>query len=281
VGTYDAGRISQAEITSLMVGKDLGLVFNRVRKQPGKTVLELRELGLEGRFAEVSFELREGEVLGLCGLLGFGQAEVCEALFGLKTPDSGRMLLEGEPCRFGGPLEAIKSGVLYVPEDRKRKGLIQDMNTEENLSLMSLHWLARLGWIDLQGQTRMAGDLIERLDIKVSSPRQKVDNLSGGNQQKVVIGKCLSRPPRILILNDPTRGIDVGAKEEIYKIIDRLAGQGVAILMVSSELPEYTGLCDRVLVFRRGRVVREFHHREFDQREILAHMLSTAQGAKE
>jgi ribose transport system ATP-binding protein len=281
VGTYETARISQAEITSLMVGKDLGLVFHRERKQPGKTVLELQELGLEGRFGGVSFQLREGEVLGLCGLLGFGQAEVCEALFGLKSPDAGRVLLEGEPRRFAGPLEAIKHGVLYVPEDRKRKGLIQDMNTEENLSLMSLHWLACLGWIDLAGQARMAGELIRRLDIKISSPRQKVDNLSGGNQQKVVIGKCLSRPPRILILNDPTRGIDVGAKEEIYKIIDRLAAQGVAILMVSSELPEYIGLCDRVLVFRQGRIVREFHHRQFDQREILANMLGTAQSAKE
>jgi ribose transport system ATP-binding protein len=155
------------------------------------------------------------------------------------------------------------------------------MNTEENLSLMSLAWISSLGWIDSRAQGKIAGSLIERLNIKVSTPRQKVDNLSGGNQQKVMIGKCLSRTPRILILNEPTRGIDVGAKEEIYKIIDRLAGQGVAIIMISSELPEYIGLCDRVLVFRLGKIVREFHHLEFDQREMLAYMLGTAQAVEE
>jgi ABC-type sugar transport system ATPase subunit len=281
VGTYDAAGISQAEITSLMVGKDLELVFNRSRKQPGKTVLELRGLGLSGRFENVSFSLREGEVLGLCGLLGFGHTDVCEALFGLKAFDAGEISLAGEAIRFAGPLEAIKRGVMYVPEDRKRKGLIKDMNAEENLSLMSLAWINKMGWIDSRAQGQIAGSLIERLNIKVTTPKQKVDNLSGGNQQKVMIGKCLSRTPRILILNEPTRGIDVGAKEEIYKIIDRLANQGVAIIMISSELPEYIGLCDRVLVFRLGKIVREFHHLEFDQRELLAYMLGTAQAVKE
>jgi ABC-type sugar transport system ATPase subunit len=281
VGTFDAAGITQAEITSHMVGKDLQLVFNRTRKQLGKTVLEVRSLGMNGKFEGISLELREGEVVGLCGLLGFGHADVCEALFGLQAHDAGEILFEGNVIRFASPLEAIKSGIMYVPEDRKRKGLIKDMNTEENLSLMSLAWISRLGWIDIKKQGDLASSLIERLNIKVSTPRQKVDNLSGGNQQKVVIGKCLSRPPRILILNDPTRGIDVGAKEEIYKIIDRLANQGVAIIMISSELPEYVGLCDRVLVFRKGKIVREFHHREFDQREMLAYMLGTAQALKE
>jgi ribose transport system ATP-binding protein len=281
VGTYDVASTSQAEITSLMVGKDLELVFNRRRRQPGGTVLELRGLGLSGRFENVSFGLREGEVLGLCGLLGFGHTDVCEALFGLKAFEAGEISLAGQSIRFASPLEAIKRGVMYVPEDRKRKGLIPEMNAEENLSLMSLAWISRLGWIDGREQGEIARSLIERLNIKVSTPRQKVDNLSGGNQQKVVIGKCLSRTPRILMLNEPTRGIDVGAKEEIYKIIDRLANQGVAIIMISSELPEYIGLCDRVLVFRLGRIVREFHHQEFDQREMLAYMLGTAQAAKE
>jgi ABC-type sugar transport system ATPase subunit len=280
VGTYDVAGITQAEITSHMVGKDLALVFNRTRKQLGTTALEVRGLGMDGKFEGISLELHEGEVLGLCGLLGFGHADVCEALFGLEPHDAGEILLEGKAIRFASPLEAIRSGVLYVPEDRKRKGFIQDMNTEENLSLMSLAWISRLGWIDIKRQGDIARSLIERLSIKVSTPRQKVTNLSGGNQQKVVIGKCLSRPPRILILNDPTRGIDVGAKEEIYKIIDHLANQGVAIIMISSELSEYVGLCDRVLVFRQGKIVREFHHQEFDQREMMAYMLGTAQGVK-
>ena len=277
VGTYEVGEVSQQSITNLMVGKDIELVFNRTRRPLGKTVLEVRDLSREGRFQGVGFALHEGEVLGLCGLLGFGHAAVCAALFGLEPYDAGSVALDGKPLELSGPLEAMKQGIMYVPEDRKREGLIPVMDAEENLTLMSLHWLSRLGWIDVEEQSEIAGSLIDRLSIKVSSPRQTVDNLSGGNQQKVVIGKCLSRPPRLLILNDPTRGIDVGAKEEIYRIIDRLAGQGVAIIMISSELPEYIGLCDRLLVFRRGRVIREFAHPEFDQKQILASMLGTAE----
>jgi len=278
VGTYDVGAVSLANITNLMVGKDIELVFNRTRKEPGRRVLEVKDLAREGSFRDISFTLHRGEVLGLCGLLGFGHAEVCEALFGLLSPEEGTILLDGRTAGFTSPLEAMKAGIMYVPEDRKREGLIQTMNAEENLSLMSLHWLSKLGWIDLKNQAAVARALIDRLSIKVTTPKQGVDSLSGGNQQKVVIGKCLSRTPRLLILNDPTRGIDVGAKEEIYRIIDRLAGEGVAIIMISSELPEYVGLCDRVLVFRHGRIIKEFAHEAFDQNRILAYMLGTAEG---
>ncbi len=279
VGTYEVEAVSQQAITNLMIGKDIQLVFNRTRTADRQPALEVSGLGREGRFRDVSFTLHRGEVLGLCGLLGFGQAAVCEALFGLEPHDTGTIVLDGRPIDLAGPLEAMKQGIMYVPEDRKREGLIQAMNAEENLSLMSLHWLSTLGWIDIRKQSQIARSVIRRLSIKVATPKQTVDHLSGGNQQKVVIGKCLSRTPRLLILNDPTRGIDVGAKEEIYWIIDRLASQGVAIIMISSELPEYVGLCDRVLVFRQGRIIREFDHQEFDQKKILAYMLGTAGGS--
>ena len=280
VGTWPVGGIGQSEITSLMVGKEIGRVFHRSRREPGEPVLEVRGLSKTDRFEQVSFAVRKGEVLGLSGLLGFGHTDVCAVLFGLEGHDAGQILLDGRPAAFSQPLEAMRRGVMYVPEDRKRQGIVPLMNAEENLSLMSLHWISRLGWIDGRSQRRVGDEMVRRLGIKVSSPYQKVDNLSGGNQQKVVIGKCLTRSPRLLILNDPTRGIDVGAKEEIYRIIDRLAGEGVAIIMTSSEIPEYVGLCDRVLVFRQGRIVREFRHGGFDQREILAAMLGTRVGAQ-
>ncbi len=277
IGTFDVGKISQQEITSLMVGKDINLVFSRTRNEFGKVVLELRDLTKYGKFDGISLTLHEGEILGLCGLLGFGHTDVCETLFGLESYDSGEILLEGESVSFGSPLEAMKSGVMYVPGDRKREGLIHLMDAEENLSLMSLYWISNLGWINKKSQSQIARSLIDRLSIKVSTPKQIVDNLSGGNQQKVVIGKCLARIPHLLILNDPTRGIDVGAKEEIYRIIDRLANQGVAIIMISSELPEYIGLCDRVLIFRHGKITREFHKKEFDQLKMLSYMLGTVE----
>ncbi len=278
VGTYDVDSISRQEITNLMVGKDLEHVFDRTRMESNEAVLELRDLSLDRKFSDVSFSVHAGEVLGLSGLLGFGQADVLTTIFGMQRPDAGEILLDGRPVQFTDPLEAIRSGVMYVPDDRRREGIIRQMNVEENLSLSSLHWLQRLGWINRSTQSSLATDLIQRFAIKVSRPTQRVHNLSGGNQQKVVIGKCLGRTPRLLLLNDPTRGIDVGAKEEIYRIIDGLAGKGVAIVMISSELPEYIGLCDRIIVFRRGKAVKEFPQAEFDQSRILSCMLGVATG---
>lgn len=273
VGTFDVDEVTERQITSFMVGKELNLVFNRTRSDSEKVVLELKNVSKEKKFDRVSFRVHEGEVLGLCGLLGFGQTDVLATVFGMEPPDSGEILLDGRLVRFKSPLDAIRSGVMYVPDDRRKEGLISAMNVEENLSLSSLHWLNTGGWIDGREQTELAIKLINRFGIKVSRTTQRVHNLSGGNQQKVVIGKCLGRTPRLLLLNDPTRGIDVGAKEEIYGIIDHLAGQGVAVIMISSELPEYIGLCDRLLVFRHGRIMREFRHQNFDQGAILSIML--------
>ncbi len=277
VGTYPVESVTEHQIASMMVGKELDRVFQRNRRAEDTVGLEVRGLRKERRFEDVDLTVHKGEVLGLCGLLGFGQSEVLRTIFGLDRADSGEMILDGEEVRFGSPSDAIRAGVMYVPEDRKAEGLVHTMNVEENLSLPALHWLSTVGWIESQDQRDLARELIDRFGIKASTPTQSVHNLSGGNQQKVVIGKCLGRMPTLLLLNDPTRGIDVGAKEEIYRIIDDLAGEGVAIIMTSSELTEYVGLCDRLLVFRHGRIVREFQESEFDQGVILAHMLGVAQ----
>ena len=273
VGIYNSKDLSEHEVANLMVGKEVNILFSRSRVNPGKKVLEISGLSKRGSFENISFEVHQGEVLGLSGLLGSGRSELCRAIYGLDRYDKGFIKLDEKTIRFKSSLDAIKSGVLYSPSDRRKEGIIPLMPIGENLTLNSLFWMSSLGWINNKTQKNISSNLIDKLDIKALSLLQKVLNLSGGNQQKVLIGKCLAKRPKVLILDDPTRGIDVGAKEEIYKIIENLASEKVAIIIISPELQELTGLSDRIITFLNGKTVKEYKYPNFNVSEILEDIL--------
>lgn len=273
VGTYDSKNLSEHEVANLMVGKEVNILFSRSRVNPGKKILEINGLSKSGSFEDISLEVHQGEVLGLSGLLGSGRSELCRAIYGLDIYDKGYIKLDEKNIRFKSSLDAIKNGVSYSPPDRRKEGIIPLMPIGENLALNSLFWMSSLGWINSKIQKNISSNLIDKLDIKASSLHQKVLNLSGGNQQKVLIGKCLAKKPKVLILDDPTRGIDVGAKEEIYKIIENLASEKVAIIIISPELQELTGLSDRIITFLNGKTVKEYKYPNFNVSEILEDIL--------
>lgn len=252
VGTRAAAEMDEAELIRLMVGRDPAPRAVR-RGNPGEPVLEVRNLGNPGRFEAIDFTLRRGEILGIGGLMGAGRTELAEAIYGINPARSGEIRVAGKPLRIRSPKDALKAGIALVTEDRKRHGFIPSMAVGPNLTLSSL----RSPWIDFRREAEIAVSQIDRFSIKVADPGQPVVSLSGGNQQKVVIAKALLTQPEILILDEPTRGIDVGAKAEIHALIAGLAADGKAILVISSELPELMALSDRVLIMREGRVVAE------------------------
>jgi ribose transport system ATP-binding protein len=256
-----AGDLARAEAThekivSLMVGRELSAHYfpDRGEAAPAESVLEVRDLVVPGAPAPVSFTAHRGEILGFAGLVGSGRTELMQAVFGATPALSGSMQLEGQPFWPRRPREAIERGVYLAPEDRKRHGLVLAMNVAENTSLPGVHRYARGGFLDRARERRVAETEVARFRVKTPSVLQPVVNLSGGNQQKVVLGKWLAMNPRVLILDEPTRGIDVGAKAEIYRHMAALAEQGLTILMVSSEMEEVLGMSDRVVVMRDRRI---------------------------
>ncbi len=273
VGTYNTKEISEHEVANLMVGKEVNILFSRKRVDLGKKVLEINGLSKKGVFENITFDLYQGEVVGLCGLLGSGRSELCRAIYGLDKYEKGYIKLDNKIVKFKSCLDAIKNGILYSPPDRRKEGIIPLMPIGENLTLNSLYMISVLGWIDEKVQNNIATSLIEKLGIKSSSLLQKVLYLSGGNQQKVLIGKCLVKIPKVLILDDPTRGIDVGAKEEIYKIIEVLASEKVAVIVVSPELQELLGISDRIITFLNGRIIKEYKFPNFNINKILKDIL--------
>ena len=220
--------------------------------------------------SDVSFHVNRGEVLGVFGLMGAGRTDLLETLFGCHPKQSsGDIFIHGEKMRFESPQEAIRAGIVLAPEDRKEQGLVLGMDVAENLTLANLHKVQRCGFIRKTAQAQMADTYIQRLRIKTPSGKQKVKNLSGGNQQKVILGKWLATEPLVLLLDEPTRGIDINAKREIYRLIDELTEQGLAVVMVSSELPEILGLSDRILVMSEGKKTAEFSRAEATEEAIL------------
>jgi ribose transport system ATP-binding protein len=217
-----------------------------------------------------SFEVKAGEVLGLFGLMGAGRTELLETIFGLHPKRSaGRIFLDGRRVEIKSPTDAIDLGIGFVTEDRKLEGLILDMSVAENISLASLKQTERFGFLSGAIENRLAQDYVERLRIKTPSVKQIVENLSGGNQQKVVITKWLATNPRVLLLDEPTRGIDINAKNEIYRLISELAREGLAIVMVSSELPEIMAIADRIIVLSEGKKTAEFPHSQATEEMIM------------
>ncbi len=270
VGEYAISEVNESDVVRLMVGRELGSIYHRERMaDKGELVLKVENLTREGVFRNISFEVHEGEVLGISGLMGAGRTEIVRCLFGLDPFDSGRILLHGREVRFRHPFDAIRNNVGYVPEDRKRLGFVPLFDVKTNMSLPSLYWISRMGWIEQRKQQAIGEEYSQKLSIRMSSLEQKVLNLSGGNQQKVVLGKWLARDARLLVLDEPTRGIDVGAKAEIHRIINELVKEKLAVIMISSELPEILGISDRIVVIHEGEMTGSFDYREATEQSIM------------
>jgi inositol transport system ATP-binding protein len=268
IETRPAAELDEAQLIRLMVGRD-PLPRAAGGATPGEAVLEVRKLSRDGHFHEIGFTLRRGEILGIGGLMGAGRSELAHALYGLDPATSGEIRVSGKPVRIHSPPDALAAGIALVTEDRKRFGFIPRFSVRENLALSA----AGSAVSNRRTEERVADEQIARFSIKAASREQAVAKLSGGNQQKVVIARALLHQPEILILDEPTRGIDIGAKSEIHSIITDLARSGKAVLLISSEMPELLALSDRLLVMRDGRISAELDPNQTSQEEIMRHAM--------
>jgi rhamnose transport system ATP-binding protein len=272
IETRDMSDVGRDELIRLMVGRELSAVFPKRDVRVGEPVLELRAVGSAAAgVRDVSLSVRAGEIVGLAGLVGAGRTELARTLFGLTPADAGDILVRGRRVRVGSPSDAVALGIAYVPEDRRRHGVVPAMPVCQNVTLASLESLGgRLGALDTRRERALATDYVTRLGVKTPSVHTPVSALSGGNQQKVALARWLVTEPAVLILDEPTQGIDVGAKAEIHSLMVSLAERGVAILMISSELPEILGMSDRVAVMRGGTVVETLDRVDATQERVLA-----------
>ncbi|MGW7819209.1 sugar ABC transporter ATP-binding protein [Streptomyces puniciscabiei] len=269
------------ELVRLMVGRSVEQQYPRQRPEPGPALLSVEGLTRNGVFHDVSFEVHAGEVVGIAGLVGAGRTEVVRAVFGADPYDGGVVKVSGDRLRRHDVNAAMAAGVGLVPEDRKGQGLVLDASVEENLGLVTLRAATRAGLVDRRAQRVAAERIAGQLGVRMAGLGQQVRTLSGGNQQKVVIGKWLLADTKVLILDEPTRGIDVGAKVEIYRLVNELTAQGAAVLMISSDLPEVLGMSDRVLVMAQGRIAGELAAAEATQDAVMALAVSTPTTQKE
>ena len=269
VATRAANALDEAALVHLMIGRELDeYLGQKAAREPGEALLRVQKLSSPGRFADIGFEVRAGEVVGLAGLVGAGRSDIARAIFGLDTEAHGRVEVAGKPLAGGSPAAAMRAGLGLVPEDRKRQGLIAGLTALENLTLPTLVQLSRFGWIRLGAERAEAKEVFARLKLPPPGLDQAAGGLSGGNQQKIVLAKWLAARCRVLLLDEPTRGVDVGAKAEIHGLIRDLAAQGSGILLISSELPELLALSTRMLVLREGRLVGELG-RGADQEALM------------
>jgi rhamnose transport system ATP-binding protein len=262
VGSGAIAEVDEPSLVALMAGRAIEQIYPHISSQPGEVVLQVKDLCHPTEFADINFELRRGEILGFYGLIGAGRSEVMLALMGLNQAAKGEVVVEGNRIEIRRPGDAIAAGMAYVPEERQRQGAVLGFSVRHNISLAGLASgaaaLSRGMWLSSARESDLAGRMIERLQIKTASQDTSLSGLSGGNQQKVVIAKWLGLNPRIVILDEPTKGIDVGAKQAVYHLIAEMVEQGLAVILVSSELPEVMHLAHRVIVMRRGRMVSEF-----------------------
>ena len=269
VWTKSIEELTVPSVIRAMVGRDMDALFPKLPTEPGRVVLEIERLTREGDFTDVSFVVRSGEIVALAGLVGAGRTEVARAIFGIDRWDAGSVEIEGRRLPPGSPSAAMAAGIGLVPEDRRQQGLVMDFSIERNIALASLDSVRRGGMIFRGAERTFARDWALRLQLKYARLSNPVWTLSGGNQQKTVLAKWLGRKPKLLIVDEPTRGIDVGTKAEVHRLLSELAAQGVAVLMISSELPEVLGMADRIIVLFEGRVMREFARADADEDAIM------------
>jgi rhamnose transport system ATP-binding protein len=279
VGTKDIGEVDERVLVSMMVGRPIDSLFPKVDAAIGETVLEVKDLNHGRHVQDISFALRKGEILGIAGLVGSGRTELALTLFGMTPATSGEIVLNGKKVEIRSPRQARDLGISYVPEDRGLQGLVKAMAIRKNVSMATIDRLSNGIFIRASEEAKKAADAVKRLGVRCRSIQQPVGELSGGNQQKVVIAKWLETQPQILILDEPTRGVDVGAKAEIHTIMGELVKQGVAIIMISSELPEVLGMSDRVLVMSGGRITGEIDRAEATPERVGAAMTAHRTGA--
>jgi len=275
VGELSRGQATYEKLVEMMTGRVINMDRTGGTRSPGPVRLAVRGLCSPGKFSDISFDVRAGEIVGVAGLVGAGRSEVACAIFGLDACASGKVLVDDKPLKLGSVTRSIGAGISLVPEDRKRQGLVLSMSVRHNTTLASLDLISTGPILNLARDECTASDMVTRLGTKTASIDTPVRQLSGGNQQKVVIGKWLARSGVVLIVDEPTRGVDIGAKQVIHQLLDRLARQGTAILMISSELPELLASADRILVMREGRLLTDVPSANADEQILLRLMVGT------
>jgi len=274
MGTFNTKDMDTQKVIALMVGRSIEFEREESKSVTDTVLLEVENLSKKGNYADISFTLHKGEILGITGLVGAGRTEICETLFGLESCDSGKIILDGQPVAFKNTSQAVEAGISFIPEDRQTQGLVLANTVEDNITMNVLGQLTNnIGNIDEKKQREQAMKYIDMLNLRPPFPDMLVSKLSGGNQQRVVIAKWIAVDPKLLIIDEPTNGVDVGAKEEIHNILRDLAKKGIGIIMVSSELPEILAVSDRILVMRRGRIVAEFKGGDATQEAIMKEAL--------
>jgi len=274
VGTYKTKDVTQKEIISLMAGRSLESMYCKEDITIGGDVLSVNDLSCKaGGISRLSFSVRAGEIFGIAGLVGSGRTELARTLFGITPANSGSIRLNGQALKINSPSDAITAGIGYVPEDRHFHGVVEDLPVADNICIAVLEQFCENGLLNCNKEENLAAEYVRKLGVKTPSLFTAVRNLSGGNQQKVALSRWMAIEPKLLILDEPTQGIDVGAKAEIYALMEKLAKQGVAIIMISSELPEILGMSDRVAVMRQGRMVKVFERADADQHTILEYAM--------
>ncbi len=271
VESLSVANMQLIELVRLIAGREIENVFVKDSYEKGDVALEVKGFTSRGVFQDVSFQVRRGEILGFCGLMGAGRSEIMRALFGIDPYDSGELLIQGRKVSVKRPQNAIHLGLGMVTEDRLRQGAIHALDIKTNMSLPLLKRISRLGFVNGAREKELCKDMAKKMSVNMVSFSNSIGSLSGGNQQKVIIGRWLLMGPDILILDEPTRGIDVGAKSEIYRIMNQLAKEGMAILMVSSEMQEILGMSDRVIVIREGRVACDLENKGLTQEQLLSY----------
>ena len=275
IGTWDVDKITNHDLIVAMVGREITQLFPEKKNHAGREIFRVDNLGKAGYFADISFSLHAGEILGFTGLVGAGRSELFQSIFGIMPYDRGEITVEGKHVKIRNPGDSMRTGVGYLPEDRQKQGLVLSWSIGRNISLPSLKSYSRRGWIREREEIAKSHSLSQRLTVKAQSVHDAGSSLSGGNQQKVGMAKLLNTNARILILDEPTKGVDIGAKSAMYDIIADLAEQGYGIILISSEMPEVLGMCDRILVMKGGRITGEFTRENACQESILEAAMTT------
>jgi rhamnose transport system ATP-binding protein len=276
IGTWEIDDITNENLIMAMVGREISQLFPKKQVEIGEKYLRVEGFSKTGYFADISFTVHKGEILGITGLVGAGRSEVCQTIYGIMKPDSGELYLEEKEIKVNTPLDAINFGIGYLPEDRQRQGLVLNWGIGENITLPVIDKFSKASGLNVKKERAFAKLLAEKVDVKAKSIFTLGSQLSGGNQQKVVVAKMLAADLKIIILDEPTKGVDVGAKAAIYEIMGDLASKGYAIIMISSEMPEILGMCDRIVVMRDGRITKTLDRADATQEKILKAAMSTA-----